>query len=258
MATDYSLGDYRVVAKRLLPAAQELVDRCAPGSGDLVVDVAAGTGNVARLCAERGATVLATDLSPDQLRLGRTGDDAGLSWVAADEHELPLRSGVADAALSTFGLIYAEQPGIAVAEMARVCRPGAVLGLTAWRADGYQKAFATLLRETLSMQVTHDFLVVWGDEDAIAQQLAPVADDVEVSAGELVDRFASVDAWWQAREASPPMANARSQLDDDGYAELGRRMRGLAQEFGEHGEEFVLHDQYLVAVARVRARRHPA
>lgn len=258
MATDYSQGDYRVVAKRLLPAAQELVTRCAPGSGDLVVDVAAGTGNVARLCAARGARVIATDLSPAQLRLGRSDDDPHVSWVAADAHALPLRTGTADAALSTFGLVYAEQPGVAVAEVARVCRPGVALGLTAWRADGYQKASAMLLREALSLQVTHDFLVVWGDEDAIRQQLAPVADDVEVDTADLVDRYDSVDAWWQARQASPPMANARSQLDDAAYDELGRRMRELAQEFAEPGEGIVLRDQYLVAVGRVRTRPHTA
>lgn len=206
MATDYSQGDYRVVAQRLLPAAQELVDAAAPAAGNLVVDAAA----------------------------------------------LPVSSQVADAALSTFGLIYVEEAAVAVAEMARVCRPGGVIGLTAWEADGYQKAFAGLLRETLDLVVTHDFLGVWGTPAAIEEQLAPLAGDVQVRTADLVDRFPSVDDWWRARETSPPMANARSLLDDAGYAELGRRMRALAEQFGEQEGGFVLRDHYLVATARVR------
>lgn len=252
MATDYSQGDYRVVARRLQPAAQELVTATAPAAGNLVVDVAAGTGNVARLCTERGATAVAVDRSADQLALGRADPDPDIGWVVGDAHALPIASQVADAALSTFGLIYAEQPAVAVAEMARVCRPGGTIGLTTWLADGCQQAFVTLLRETLEQTVTHDFLVVWGTSAAIEAQLLPVAGDVHVHAADLVDRFPSVDEWWRAREASPPMANARSRLDDTAYAELGRRMRALAQQLGEHDDGFALRDRYLIATARVR------
>ena len=251
MATDYSQGDYRVVATRLQPAAQELVTAAAPAAGNLVVDVAAGTGNVARLCTARSATVVAVDRSPEQLALGRADPDPDIAWVVGDAHALPVASQVADAALSTFGLIYAEQPAVAVAEMARICRPGGTIGLTAWQADGCQRAFATLLRDALDLTVDHDFLVVWGTPAAIQAQLAPVARDVEVRAAELVDRYPSVDEWWRSREASPPMANARCLLDDAGYAELGRRMRAVAHEFGEHEGGLTLRDRYLVATARV-------
>ena len=251
MATDYSQGDYRVVAQRLQPAADALVTAADPAAGNLVVDVAAGTGNVARLCTARGATAVAVDRSPEQLLLGRADPDPDIAWVVGDALALPVASQVADAALSTFGLIYAEQPAAAVAELARVCRPGGVIGLTAWEADGYQRAFATLLRESLDLTVTHDFLIAWGTPEAIEAQLAPVAGEIQVDTADLVDRFPSVEDWWRARESSPPMANARSQLDDAGYAELGRRMRALAQEFGEHGDGFALRDRYLVATARV-------
>jgi ubiquinone/menaquinone biosynthesis C-methylase UbiE len=252
VATDYSMGDYRVVAQRLQPAAQELVAAAAPAAGNLVVDVAAGTGNVARLCTERGATVVAVDRSREQLLLGREDPDPDIAWVVGDAVALPVGSQLADAALSTFGLIYVEEPAVAVAEMARVCRPGGVIGLTAWQADGYQKAFATLLRQTLDLQVTHDFLVAWGTPAAIEQQLSLVAGDVQVHTADLVDRFPTVDDWWRARGSSPPMANARSLLDDAGYAELGRRMRALATEFGESDDGLVLRDRYLVATARFR------
>lgn len=55
---DYRQGDYRTVAERLLPAARRLVDGSAPARAERVVDVAAGSGNVAHLCRARpGRTV---------------------------------------------------------------------------------------------------------------------------------------------------------------------------------------------------------
>lgn len=78
---DYRKGDYRAVADRLRPAAELVVEWCAPQPGHLVVDVAAGSGNVARLCAARAARVVAVDRVREQLLLGRQDADP-ISWVA--------------------------------------------------------------------------------------------------------------------------------------------------------------------------------
>ena len=254
MVTDYRQGDYRIVAERLRPAAALLVTLAAPRAGDLVVDVAAGSGNVARLCTARGARALAVDRVPEQLALGRTdGPDDAISWVAGDARAMPVASGVADAALSTFGLIYAEQPDVAVAETARICRSGGTIGLTAWPADGHQQAFTTLLLEATGDRPPHDHLAVWGTAERIADRFAPVADGVRVVSGELLVRASSVDDWWHAREATPPIASARARLDDDAYDELARGMRSLAREVGEQDQDgFLLRDGYLAAVATVR------
>lgn len=103
----------------------------------------------------------------------------------------------------------------------RITRPGGTIGLTAWPAHGYQRAFAHLLRPT-GQQPAHDSLVVSGDEDALRRQLEPVADEVRARTTELVDRFDSLDDRWRIREVSPPMANARSR-PPDAYDELARQ-----------------------------------
>jgi SAM-dependent methyltransferase len=253
-SVDYRQGDYRAVADRLRPAAEQLVGWCSPGAGDLVVDVAAGSGNVARLCADRGADVVAVDLVVEQLLLGREPGD-GVGWVAGDAHALPVRDGVAAAALSTFGVIYAGRPDDAVRELARVCAPGGRIGLTAWPAGGYQEAAATALRDALGQDAGgHDHIAVWGTADRVAARLAAVADDVDVRTGELVATFPSVDAWWSSRSATTPsIVSARQHLDDAAFDALGRRHREIARECGDQdGDGFVLRDAYLVALARVR------
>ena len=251
MATDYRMGDYRIVAKKLLPASVELADFCSPSPGDLVIDVAAGSGNLSRVCRDRGTRVVAVDRVREQLLLGADDPD-GIGWVTGDALALPVRDGVADAALSVFGVVYAENPDTATTELVRVCRPGGTIGLTCWLADGYQNAWAALFYATMDFTPVIDWLTVWGSEDAIRQQLSPYADDVEVRVAELVDRHASLDDWWQARERTPPLENARAQLDDAAYDELGRRLRALATEYGEHDDGFLLRDRYLLARARVR------
>lgn len=253
MATDYRQGDYRVVAERLRPAAEQLVEVAEVERGDLVVDVAAGSGNVAWLCVERGASAVAVDRVHEQLLLGQR-EGSGISWVTGDAHALPLRDGVADVALSTFGLIYADRPEVAVDEIARVCRRGGTIGLTAWPSDGYQQAFTSLLQEFSDERPAHDHLAVWGTSKAVHRQLSRVADDIRITRGDLFARHASVEEWWRVRESTPPVAGARARLDDAGYAELGRRMRELGTRLSDSdGDGFVLRDSYLLAVARTRS-----
>jgi 2-polyprenyl-3-methyl-5-hydroxy-6-metoxy-1,4-benzoquinol methylase len=60
----WSLGDYRELARQFEPAAVALVEACGVGPGMEVLDVTAGTGNLAVAAARRGARVVASDLTP--------------------------------------------------------------------------------------------------------------------------------------------------------------------------------------------------
>ena len=55
----------------LLPLGPRLVEACGIKPGDSVLDVAAGTGNASIPAAELGATVTASDLTPELLDAGR-------------------------------------------------------------------------------------------------------------------------------------------------------------------------------------------
>lgn len=251
---DYRQGDYRTVAERLLPAARQLVEACAPVAGQRVVDVAAGSGNVAHLCRARGADVVAVDRVLEQLQLGRTGGD-GIAWVVGDAHALPLPDDSADLVLSTFGLIFASRPDVAVREVGRVCRSGGEVGLTTWSGDHLQRAQYDVFAELLPGRAAgHDHLATWGSEDAVARRLDPVADDLTCRRAFLTRTYASVEAWWADRARSaPPVVTARQHLTAEQFEVLGERMREAAQRFGRTTSDgLVLDDEYLVVVARVR------
>ena len=66
----YGGGEYHALSKVLAPAASVIVERAGVTAGARVLDVGAGDGNVAIAAARGGATVVATDLSPEQSNVG--------------------------------------------------------------------------------------------------------------------------------------------------------------------------------------------
>ena len=95
------------------------------GPGDLVLDLAAGTGTSARALTGAGASCVACDFSMGMLRVGarRPGTEP-VTFVAGDAVRLPFRDGVFDAVTISFGLRNIAGTAAALAEMRRVTRPG--------------------------------------------------------------------------------------------------------------------------------------
>lgn len=98
----------------------------APRAGELVLDVAAGTGALAHELRATGARVVALDLSHAMLAtgLGRTGPVPGLSWAAGDATRLPFAKASFDAVTIAFGLRNLPDAAAGLREFARVTRPG--------------------------------------------------------------------------------------------------------------------------------------
>jgi demethylmenaquinone methyltransferase / 2-methoxy-6-polyprenyl-1,4-benzoquinol methylase len=105
-----------------------LVSRLAVGPGDTVLDVATGTGAVAReLIRRHGCTVVGLDQSPEMLAEARRrlGDRVRLVEATADR--LPFDDAAFDGLTFTYLLRYVDDPAATLAELARVVRPGGVL-----------------------------------------------------------------------------------------------------------------------------------
>ncbi len=99
-------------------------------SGDKVLDIAGGTGDLARAFARQagaGGCVVLTDINEAMLRVGRDRLlDEGLvpPTLACDGEKLPFRSGSFDLVSVAFGLRNMTHKDAALAEMCRVLRPG--------------------------------------------------------------------------------------------------------------------------------------
>jgi SAM-dependent methyltransferase len=136
----WASGDYpSMVETFLLPLGPRLVDACRIGPGIRVLDVAAGTGNASIPAAERGASVTASDLTPELFDAGRRraeGDGLELDWVEADAEDLPFDDESFDVVMSSIGAMFAPHHQDVADELIRVCRPGGTIGLLSWTPEG--------------------------------------------------------------------------------------------------------------------------
>src|SRR5215475_8876851 len=91
--TVWGLGNYHEFAKALVwELGPLLVDACRIGPGQRVLDVAAGSGNVAIRAAQAGASVVASDTAVENMRAGQREAEAlgaPVEWVEADAQALP-------------------------------------------------------------------------------------------------------------------------------------------------------------------------
>jgi demethylmenaquinone methyltransferase/2-methoxy-6-polyprenyl-1,4-benzoquinol methylase len=98
--------------------------------GDKVLDIAGGTGDLARAFARkvgRAGEVVLTDINESMLRVGRDrllDDGLALSTVVCDAERLPWPDGRFDLVSVAFGLRNMTHKDQALAEMCRVLRPG--------------------------------------------------------------------------------------------------------------------------------------
>jgi demethylmenaquinone methyltransferase/2-methoxy-6-polyprenyl-1,4-benzoquinol methylase len=102
-----------------------LVSRIDAGPGDRVVDVATGTGMVAReLVRQKGCNVVGVDQSPEMLAEARRRTNGRIELVEASAEQLPFADGEFDALTFTYLLRYVGDPAATLAELARVVRAG--------------------------------------------------------------------------------------------------------------------------------------
>ena len=116
---------------RLLSLGQDprwrrfLVSRVEAGPGDEVIDVATGTGAVAReLLRQKGCAVVGVDQSPEMLAVARERLPAAVKLVEASAEHLPFEDASFDALTVTYLLRYVDDPGATLTELARVVRAG--------------------------------------------------------------------------------------------------------------------------------------
>ena len=136
----WASGDYpSMVETFLLPLGPRLVEACGIGPGMRVLDVAAGTGNASLPATQRGANVIASDLTPELLEAGRRraeADGIQLDWAEADAEHLPFDDESFDVVMSSIGAMFAPHHREVAGELVRVCRPGGAIGLLSWTPEG--------------------------------------------------------------------------------------------------------------------------
>ena len=254
----WALGDYHAVATEIIAdLGPTLVAASGIGAGHHVLDVAAGSGNVAIPAAATGAHVVATDLTPDLLERGATDAEqagVGLTWEVADAERLPYDADAFDVVTSCVGVMFAPHHQEAADELVRVCRPGGTIGLVNWTPGGFiGQLFATMKPFAAPPPAGVQPPPLWGDVAHLRGLLGDRVTDLTAIQQLLrVDAFPEPSDFRDYFKANygPTIAAYRAIADQpERVAELDQALVDLAER--NRQPDGSLAWEYLLVVARV-------
>ncbi len=121
------LYEQYLVPTIFVPWAQHLLSKAVPKSGDNILDVACGTGIVARMAKARvgsAGRVIGVDLNAGMLDVARSvSANKSIEWLEADVGDIPLEDSIFDIAYCQQGLQFFPDKVGALREIARLLRP---------------------------------------------------------------------------------------------------------------------------------------
>jgi ubiquinone/menaquinone biosynthesis C-methylase UbiE len=216
------------------PLAERLLELVAPGPGERVLDVACGTGIVARraapLVGPRG-TVTGLDLNLGMLEVARAAAaqvHTPIAWWAGDATHLPLGEGVVDVVMCQQSLQFFPDRTAALREMRRVLAPEGRLALAVWRPIRHSPGFAALT-QALERHVGADAAAIMrapfdGPDAATLRRLVLDAGfgEVRLRIGFGAVRFPSAEAFLGQQAASSPLAGPVGALGREVHEALAR------------------------------------
>jgi len=177
-----------------------VVDAAGTSPGDRVLDVACGTGVLARAAAERvGAdgAVTGLDANEEMLAVARR-KSARIEWKHGRAESLPFPDASFDRVVSQFGFMFFDDRSAALREMMRVLRPGGRLALAVCDALDHSPGYAVLaelLHRLFGHAVADAFRApfVLGDaRELLALCLAAGIDNAAVARIDGTVRFSSI------------------------------------------------------------------
>lgn len=157
-----------------------------PGPGQVILDLAAGTGTSSEPLAAAGADVVACDFSLGMLTEGRRRYP-GRRFVAGDGLALPFADGTFDAVTISFGLRNLTDTAAGLRELLRVTRPGGLLVVCEFSTPTFgplrtvyleylMRALPAIAERVSSDPSAYGYLAdsirAWPDQEGLARVLA--------------------------------------------------------------------------------------
>lgn len=238
----WGCAPYETVSDQHLGAIERLLDLLEVGEGQRLLDVATGSGELARPAAARGASVTAVDFAPELLDAARrraAEDGVTIETDVCDAEALCYPDASFDVVASTFGVMFCPDHRAVAAELARVCRPGGKLGLACWIFDG---GFADVLQAIAPYQpppppgTGRPF--DWGDRRHVSALLGDHF-DLEFTELDLPQVGLSGEGMWALLSSGyGPVKALRGSLDDVRRAALDA---DAAAAFERHRRDGSIH-----------------
>ena len=214
----WSSGDYAVVGTTLQIVGEELCEALDLRSGQKVLDVAAGNGNVTLAAARRWCDVVSTDYVPSLLERGRlraAAEGLSVEFKEADAEALGFADASFDVVVSTFGVMFAPDHDKAAAELVRVCKSGGKIGLANWTAEGFIGQLFKVLGKYLPPAAGSKSPPLWGSKVHISGLFGAAALSIRTESRTFAFRYRSPEHFVEVfKSYYGPTLKAFAALDE--------------------------------------------
>ncbi|HEX6033784.1 MAG TPA: methyltransferase domain-containing protein [Anaerolineales bacterium] len=205
--------------------AERIVEATQVSDGQHVLDVACGTGVLARAAANRvgpKGSVTGLDVNDGMLAIAER-KAPHIQWKQGRAESLPFDDDSFDAVVSQFGLMFFEDRSAAIHEMSRVLSPGGRLAIAVWdrleNTPGYA-AMAALLKRLFGTQTAEALYAPFslGDKETLRPVLNdPRLQDLHITTLDGTARFSSIDSWVFTEIKGWTLSD---RIDEEQYQEL--------------------------------------
>lgn len=240
-----------------------LLEQASPGSGDTVLELACGTGDLGLIAAERVGSegrVVLTDFSPEMVEAARRNAERqgaqNVEHRVLDAERMDLDDDSVDAVVSRWSYMLMADPGQALKETRRVLRDGGTNAFCVWQTPD-RNMWAAIPGMTL-VERGHmpppepgaPGIFAMGERDRV-QQLVDGAGFGDVRIEELTFdwRFTEEDVWVTLTKLAGPLATVINALPEDEQAATRQAIIERMDQFRQ-GDELVVPAACWGVVAR--------
>ena len=226
---------------------ERLVDAGEVQVEDRVLDVACGTGIVARRVAARtgGDSIVGLDINDGMLAVAEAAAadvQPPIEWRQGDATDLPFSEGSFDVVCCQQALQFFDDPAGAIEEMRRVLAPDGRVAVSVWRPLEYQPGYVVLadaldrlVGEEAGAMMRSPF-PAWDDDHLRTLAREAGFEDVAITIEIGAMRYPSATEFVRREAASSPLAepiaSAQREVRDDLVQEIEERLEDYTDEEG--------------------------
>ncbi len=250
-------GDYVTFATYLVDGAMDFLASSNIPAGAKVLDVGCGAGQTALPMARKGSRVTGIDLASNLVEAARKRAQAeglAVQFDEGDAEDLPYESASFDISFSLIGAMFAPQPHLVAAELARVCRPGGRIIMGNWTPSGFVGQMFKTMGQHVPPPQGIPSPTLWGDEAAVSERLGGYVSDLQMTRRLYPFKYpfgpAEVVEFFRAYYG--PTNRAFSTLDADGQAALRHELEQLWSRHNQATDGTVYLESEYLEVQAVR------
>jgi len=240
----WATGDFAIIGWNTVFPGELLCEAVDLRAGHRVLDVAAGSGNVALSAARRNCEAVGIDFVPALVERARKRAEAeGLParFEVADCEKIPFPDASFDRVVSLYGSMFAPDQEVAAGELVRVCRPGGKIGMGNWTPDGFWgQAFALVGRYLPPPEGVRP-PTEWGTEERLGELFGASSTGLNINRRSALFRFRNNQHWIEVFSTwFGPIMRVLNTVDEEGREEFLRELNGILSRFNRSGDDSLM------------------